>query len=66
MPSAASSELKVSSSVRGHQTDSESGESLLISYSNDDGQIVSGVAEYCRLGVHSGYAPSISGQKLPQ
>ena len=63
MPLAASSELKVSSSVRGHHTDDES---LLVSYSHDDGLIGSGVAEYCRSVVHSGYAPSISGQELPQ
>ena len=63
MPLAASSELKVSSSVRGHYTD---GESLLVPYCDDDGQIGSGVAEYCRSGVHSGCAPSISGQELPQ
>ena len=63
MPLAASSELKISSSVRGHHTD---GESLLVSYSDDDGQIGSGVAEYCRSGIHSGCAPSISGQELPQ
>ena len=63
MPLAASSELKVSSSVRGHHTD---GELLLVSYSDDDGQIGSGVAEYCRSGVHSDCAPSISGQELPQ
>ena len=44
MPLAASSELKVSSSVRGHYTD---GESLLVPYCDDDGQIGSGVAEYC-------------------
>ena len=62
MPLAASSELKVSSSVRGHYTD----ESLLVPYCNDDDQISSGVAEYCRSGVHSGCAPSISGQELPQ
>ena len=43
MPLAASLELKVSSSVCGHFTD---GESLLVSYSDDDGQIGSGVAEY--------------------
>ena len=63
MPLAASSELKFSSSVRGHYTD---GESLLMPYCDGDGQIGSGVAEYCRLGVHSGCAPSISGQELPQ
>ena len=63
MPLAASSELNVSTSVRGHHTD---GESLLMSYSEDDGRIGSGVAEYCPSGVHSGCAPSISGQELPQ
>ena len=63
MPLTASSELKVSSSVCGHHTD---GESLLVPYSNDDGQIGSGVAEYCRSGVHLGCAPSVSGQELPQ
>ena len=39
MPLTASSELKVSSSVRGHHTD---GESLLVSYSDNDDQIGSG------------------------
>ena len=63
MPLAASSELKVASLVHGHYTD---GESLLVPHSDDDGQIGSGVAEYYRSGVHSGCAPSISGQELPQ